>query len=116
MSMTAYRTGEIVSVEFPFSDHQNRKRRPGLVLFGDDDDLVLARVTTHPARNESDVALARWAETGLPRASTVRLTKLATVDRRLVHHKIGRLHSDDVQSVMTAWQRLAAFMTGEFQK
>jgi mRNA interferase MazF len=114
--MTAYKAGDIVSVEFPFSDLQNRKRRPGLVLFGDDDDLVLARVTTHPARNDSDVTLARWVETGLPRASTVRLTKLATVDQRLVHHKIGRLHSDDTQSVMAAWQGLAAFMAGEFQK
>jgi mRNA interferase MazF len=114
--MTAYKSGDIVSVEFPFSDLQNRKRRPGLVLFGDDDDLVLARVTTHSARNVSDVMLERWAETGLPRASTVRLTKIATVDRRLVHHKIGRLHPDDAQSVMKAWQELAIFMAGEFQK
>ncbi len=111
--MTKYNTGDIVSVEFPFSDLQNRKRRPGLVLFGDDD-LVLARVTTHPARNPSDVTLARWAQTGLPRASTVRLAKLATVDRRLVHHKIGRLHPEDARLVMAAWQELACFMAGEF--
>ncbi len=113
--MTAHKPGDIVSVEFPFSDLQNRKRRTGLVLFGDDDDLVLARVTTHPARNVSDVTLVRWVETGLPRASTVRLSKLATVDRRLVHHKIGRLHPDDVRLVMKAWQEMMTFMADEFQ-
>jgi len=114
--MTKYSTGDIVSVEFPFSDLQYRKRRPGLVLFGDDDDLVLARVTTHPARNPSDMTLAYWAQSGLPRASTIRLAKLATVDRRLVHHKIGRLHPEDARLVMEVWQTLALFMSEEFQK
>ncbi len=114
--MTTHNAGDIVSVEFPFSDLQNRKRRPGLVLFGDDDDLVLARVTTHPARNQTDVVLAQWAQAGLPRTSTVRLVKLATVDRRLVHRKIGRLHPEDAQRVMKAWQELVIFMAGEFQK
>jgi mRNA interferase MazF len=114
--MTAYKTGDIVSVEFPFSDLQNRKRRPGLVLVGDEDDLLLARVTTHAGRGESGVALARWAETGLPRASTVRLMKLATVDRRLVHHKIGRLHPDDAQSVVKAWKGLSDLMSSGLQE
>jgi mRNA interferase MazF len=112
--MAAYKSGDIVSVEFPFSDLQNSKRRPGLVLFGDEDDLVLARVTTHPARDETDVALAQWVEAGLPRASTVRLIKLATVDQRLVRHKIGHLHADDARSVVKSWQALATSMAGEF--
>src|SRR5687768_781542 len=90
--MTTYRVGDIVSVEFPFSDLQNRKRRPGLVLVSGDDDLLLARLTTAAARERSDIALTRWSDVGLPLASTVRLTKLATVDSRLVHHKIGHLH------------------------
>ena len=33
--MTASRVGEVVSVEFPFTDMQGRKRRPGVVLAGD---------------------------------------------------------------------------------
>jgi hypothetical protein len=44
-----------------------------------------------------------WSEIGLPRASTIRLTKLVTIDHRLVHHKIGRLHSDDGHAVVQAW-------------
>lgn len=106
--MTTYRVGDIVSVNFPFADLQMQKRRPGLVLMSDDIDLVVARVTTHPPRHQSDVALNRWAESGLPHASTVRLTKLATLDHRLVHRAVGHLHSEDIQSVIKAWEQLTA--------
>jgi mRNA interferase MazF len=88
--MTAFKAGDVVSVEFPFSDLQTRKRRPALVLAGGAVDLLMARITTHPPREPSDVALNRWFEIGLPRASTIRLTKLVTIDHRLIHHKIGR--------------------------
>jgi hypothetical protein len=32
--MIPFKIGDIVSVEFPFSDFQTYKRRPGLVLAG----------------------------------------------------------------------------------
>ena len=90
--MTECKVGDIVSVEFPFSDLQGQKRRPGLVLVADDQDVLLARLTTHPPRDTSDVPLARWAEVGLPKPSTVRLTKLATVDCRLVLFNPDKIH------------------------
>src|SRR5450830_765946 len=93
--MTPFKVGDVVSVEFPFTDFQTYKRRPGLVLVSGEMDLLVARLTTHPAREPSDVALKHRSEIGLPRASTIRLTKLVTIDQRLVHHKIVRLHPDD---------------------
>jgi len=93
--MTSFETGDVVSVEFPYSDLQGRKRRPGLVLSGDEEDLLLARITTRPARAAGDFALADWSGAGLPKPSTVRLTKLATVDRRLVLRQIGRISPKD---------------------
>jgi len=111
--MSKLKVGDVVSVEFPFSDLRTHKRRPGLVLVSGDVDLVVARVTTHPPRDSSDVVLNRWAETGSPRASTVRLTKLATIDRRLVHHRIGDLHPEDSRMVARAWQELTTtILTG----
>ena len=102
--MTECKVGDIVSVEFPFADLQAQKRRPGLVLAADANDVLLARLTTHPPRDTSDVALVHWVEAGLPKPSTVRLAKLATIDRRLVHHRIGRLPLDDGRAVAQAWQ------------
>lgn len=114
--MTACKIGDVVSVEFPFSDLQTHKRRPGLVLVSGDFDLLVARLTTHPPREASDVLLKRWSEIRLPRASTVRLAKLATIDHRLVHHKIGRLHPDDGRAVANAWSQMAAVCVAELLK
>jgi mRNA interferase MazF len=115
--MTPFRPGDIVAVEFPFSDLQTYKRRPGLVLLADETDLLLARLTTHPPRDPTDVPLKFWSEIGLPRASTVRLRKLATIDRRLIHHKIGQLRPDDSRAVAQAWQNMAnAFAVGSLQR
>jgi mRNA interferase MazF len=114
--MTPFKAGDVVSVEFPFSDFQTSKRRPGLVLISGEMDLLIARLTTHPPRESSDVALKRWSETGLPRASTIRLTKLVTIDHRLVHHKIGRLHPDDSRAVLQAWQQMTTALAAELPK
>ncbi len=105
--MTKCEVGDIVSVEFPFADLQGRKRRPGVILVVDAQDVLLARVTTHPPRDAHDVALQDWSDCGLPKPSTVRLAKLAFVDARLVHHRIGRLSARDANSVARAVQQLA---------
>lgn len=114
--MTPFKAGDVVAVEFPFSDFQTIKRRPGLVLVGGEMDLLVARLTTHPPREPSDVELKHWSKIGLPRASTVRLTKLVTLDLRLVHHKIGRLHPDDGRAVLQAWQQMTTAIAAELLK
>jgi mRNA interferase MazF len=114
--MIAFEVGDIVAVEFPFSDLLGRKRRPGLVLVVDDSDAVLARLTTRPPRDDRDTALRFWMEAGLPRPSTVRLTKLATVDRRLIHHRIGRLHPEDAQAVVLSLESLIATLNAALRK
>jgi mRNA interferase MazF len=103
--MIAFKVGDVVSVEFPFSDFQTRKRRPALVLDSGEVDLLMVRIATRPPRDSSDGALDHWSEVGLPRPSTIRLTKLVTIDYRLVHHKIGRLHSEDGRAVARALQQ-----------
>jgi len=114
--MIVFKAGDVVSVEFPFSDFQTFKRRPGLVLFISETDLLLARLTTHPPRDSSDVVMQHWSEIGLPRASTIRLTKLVTIDYPLVHHKIGRLHPNDARAVILAWQQMGSGLAAELLK
>ena len=103
-STTRFKIGDIVSVQFPYSDLQGNKRRPGLVLHADEKDLLLARITTRAPLASSDVPLAHWTKSGLPRASTIRLTKLACIDQGLIHHKVGRLHPADATAVIQAME------------
>jgi mRNA-degrading endonuclease toxin of MazEF toxin-antitoxin module len=71
-------------------------------LAADPNDALLARLTTHAPRDSGEVSLRHWAESGLPKPSTIRLTKLAAVDRRLIHHRIGRLQPEDAETVARA--------------
>jgi mRNA interferase MazF len=100
--MTPFEVGDLVTVEFPYSDLRGRKRRPGLVLSTDQEDVLLARVTTRTPRCEGDVPIVEWSFCGLPKPSTIRLAKLATVDARLVLRRIGRLGSHDGNAVLMA--------------
>lgn len=110
--MTGFRAGEVVSVEFPFTDMQGRKRRPGVVLAVDVNDVLLARVTTHEPRDTFDVPLTGWAAVGLPRPSTVRLLKIVSIDAKLVHHSIGVLSEADRTSLAQSVEKLGLEIAG----
>ncbi|MCX6843143.1 MAG: hypothetical protein NTX53_12765 [candidate division WOR-3 bacterium] len=44
--MASYSAGDVVLLEFPFTDTSGSKRRPALILHDTgDDDIVVARVT-----------------------------------------------------------------------
>lgn len=113
--MTAFRVGEVVSVEFPFTDMQGRKRRPGVVLAIDSNDLLLARITTHDPRDPFDVPLQEWAAIGLPKPSTIRLVKLVSIDARLVHHSVGVLSLTDRTTLAQSIERLGDEITGHLR-
>lgn len=115
MPMIKFDAGDIVLLEFPFSHLQRSKRRPGLVLVSEDADVLLARVTTQAPRHSSDIALIHWAAAGLPQASTVRLTKLAAIDARLVHRRLGRLDTEDARVVAEALTQLCAVISAKLQ-
>lgn len=104
--MTTSRVGEVVSVEFPFTDMLGRKRRPGVVLAADASDILLARITTHEPRDSFDVRIDDWTTVGLPKPSTVRLMKLACLDARLIHHTIGVLSEGDRIALADAIERI----------
>ena len=81
----------------------------------DDQDVLLARITTRPARTPSDVPLRGWDSAGLPLASTVRLTKLATLDRRLIHRRIGHLEPADAVAVLGALESWVKTLAENFK-
>jgi mRNA interferase MazF len=92
----AYTFGEHLLVPVVFSSQSAAKKRPVMVIHdGGDDDLLVAPVTGHGGRSSYDVALADWRSEGLKLPSTVRLQKLATVEKSLVIRPLGRLSVDD---------------------
>jgi mRNA interferase MazF len=85
---------------YPFTDVQQSKIRPGLVLLDSGDaDILVARVVTKGPVAAYDVPLADWARSGLRAASTVRLHKLNALGKNLVRQRIGMIQPADRQRV-----------------
>ena len=102
-----YRPGEVLLLLFPYTGAVGAKKRPALVLADTGDaDVVVARVTSEPARDTLDVEIKAWKQAGLKLPSVVRVHKIATLDRALVERTLGRLHSEDWASVRARLREL----------
>lgn len=104
-----YEPGDVVLVPFPFRDRHAERARPGVVLSGSTfnqyGDLVIAAITSHTARFETDHALNDWQAAGLKIPSTVRML-LATIAKSRVPHRVGKLHEADWLEVTRRLERV----------
>lgn len=109
--MTPYRFGDILLLNaFPFTNKGGIKKRPALVLADTGDwDLLLCRITSEPARDRFDLELMRWQELGLLLPSTIRLSKIATLSKRLVIQRLGYLGSPDRRRVHVQLKKIFGF-------
>ena len=88
---------DIVVVPFPYSDQLAEKRRPALVVssnaFTKKHGLlwVLMITSATNAKRPDDIALAANAKTGLPVASLIRPSKIATIEPERVVRVAGKI-------------------------
>jgi mRNA interferase MazF len=105
--MASFAAGDIVLLQFPFTDAAGSKRRPALVLLDTcDEDIVVARVTGQLSATPQDVALYEWKQAGLLLPSVVRLHKVATLQRGLLDQKLGRLAPGDWSRVVLTLRQI----------
>lgn len=103
----AAQPGDVALVLFPFTDLSGAKLRPAVVLArGTRDDIVLAFVTTQSVPEDERATTVvlnpgdeEFALTGLARRSTVRLTRLVTLNSTLVRRKLGILGPETLAEV-----------------
>src|SRR5262245_46754553 len=99
-STTNFQPGDLVLVDFPFVGGKVTKTRPALVILDTGDaDLVVARVPPQSVSASLDVQITDWHGAGLLAASIVRLHKLATLEKSLVHRTLGSLQPGDRMKV-----------------
>lgn len=110
-SSTIYKRGTVVQVAIRFSAGQGVKRRPAVVLTGDDyhasraDAIVVALTTNLHTAHFGDCPLQDWASAGLPLPSKTKGT-LATVERATIQGQYGTLTADDLNRVEVSVQSI----------
>jgi mRNA interferase MazF len=102
-----FKTFDVVSVPFPFTDREASKRRPALIIssarFNQHHNQVILSMITSTTENlwHSDVPITNWQFAGLKVACRVRL-KIFTLDQSLVVKVIGHLSPKDIKTAKAA--------------
>lgn len=92
--------GDIILVPFPFTDLSGNRNRPAVVLTQSKLDITVAFVSTQLKWKEStDVELIPSPINGLKKDSIIRLSKLATIDKKLAIGSIGKLSVQELNLV-----------------
>lgn len=94
--------GTIVLIPFPFTDLSSHKVRPAVVLSArlKGDDVVLAFISSQESKKKepTGVLISRtskgFTETGLKEDSVVRVSKIATLDKKIMLGTLGIVSKD----------------------
>jgi mRNA interferase MazF len=96
--------GDIVLIPFPFTDLSQTKLRPAIILWADStgNDVTLCFISSQKIDNLSpgefllDATDPEFSSTGLKTASKVRVTRMVTIDRKLIIRRLGKLSSNQI--------------------
>ncbi len=101
-----YKFGDVVLISFPFTNAIGAKKRPALILYdAGDPDIVVARITSQPVFAADDILLIDWQAAGLRLPSTVRLHKVATLEKTMISKVMGSISTADKQQISTRLQK-----------
>lgn len=89
--------GDIVLINFPFTDLTGSKLRPAVTLIEGDADITVCFITTRfHWQDETDIRIDASSSSGLKHASLIRTSKLATLGKTLARGLLGRLTASEV--------------------
>jgi len=92
--------GEVVAIEFPFSDGSGVKHRPALVVQSDaieSPDTVLAMISS--TQSDTSILLTPDPKTGIKQPCFVRCEKLYSIEVSALFGSVGRLSKKTMQQV-----------------
>jgi len=102
--------GDIVLVNFPFTDLTQTKLRPAVVLWVDTglDEITLCFISSQDTANLTstefllDTSDPEFSETKLKVTSKVRVTRIVTLKRELIQRRLGKLGTNQIQKLNEA--------------
>ncbi|WP_424493206.1 type II toxin-antitoxin system PemK/MazF family toxin [Salinimicrobium sp. GXAS 041] len=91
--------GDLVLISFPFTNLKGKKRRPAVILYKGEIDVVVCFITSKMNSGEdTDLYLEPDpSSNNLKVPSLVRTSKIATLEIDLITGKIGELRKEEIQ-------------------
>ena len=112
--MKSYSHGDVILVEFIFSEGTGSKQRPALVLSTEDyhqgrQELILAAITSNVERKLiGDTRLKEWEKANLLYPSLVTAI-IRTIKKDMVNCKLGQLSKEDLHAVRENLKKVLGF-------
>ena len=110
-SMTIYERGQVVVVDVPFSNRTGTKPRPALIISDHSfhstlPDVIVCPISSQPRYHTrpgpGDCPIGSWKALNLRYASTVRVSKILSVDKQIIRRKLGTLAQPDMARIESA--------------
>lgn len=110
-----FRSGQIILVSYPFSDHTSAKLRPALVVSGDrfnegEDFVALPLSSRINKDDEFGYSIfdtdSFFRDTGLRCSSSVKWTKPMTISKVVVKRRLGEVPDAVLREIQTKTQSL----------
>ena len=117
-STTTFRRGHVVVVNLPFSNHSGMKPRPALVVSAEPfhrglPDVIVCPISSRPRYYDrpgpGDCPLRNWRTAGLRHPSTVRISKLLTVDKQIMRRILGSISERDLMPIEAGLRQALGF-------
>ena len=100
--MERFVKGDVVVLEFPFSNLVQIKRRPAIIIkVPKGDDLIVNQITGQPREESLEIQLKKsdFERGGLKIKSYIRLDKIFSVEKFLIKYKIGSLKKEKFEEI-----------------
>ena len=101
--MEGFVKGDIIVLEFPFSDLKNVKRRPALVIKAPKgEDIIVVQITGSSYAPSVEILINSmdFRNGSLKRDSFVRIDKIASIEKSLIKYKIGSLKQEKFSQIL----------------
>jgi len=102
--------GDVIVLEFPFSNLIHAKRRPSLIIKAPKgDDLIVCQITGKSYEKSVEIPIRKGdlSKGDLKVESYIRLDKIFSVEKSLIRYKIGALKQDKINEVV---DRICSFL------
>ncbi len=101
--MEGFVKGDIVIIEFPYSNQVNAKRRPVLMLkIPKGEDVIVAQITGESYEPNVEIPIKKddFKQGNLKRDSYLRIDKIASIEKYLIKYKAGSLKQEKFNEII----------------
>ncbi|CAM4372355.1 type II toxin-antitoxin system PemK/MazF family toxin [Gillisia limnaea] len=94
-------------IPFPFTNLKGTKRRPAVILYKGESDVIVSFITSKIVRgNTQDLLVQPDVANGLKKPSLIKTHKIATLETELIIGKIGAINKDQIHELNLKLKRI----------